>query len=274
MTLDLTPAGKPNLQADVAPRRGTYPGQGGTFGAAGYVALRPPQSETDDEWRARDDDAKLAMAPPAARARLAEETARLHSAEAAVVAAQQGEARAREAVVAARVEGRNPDKANQHYDNATRIAADAERAAELQKEVTEALRARIIESVREDLASAARARIAAAHERYDAAVAGLVAAVPLMAEMTAARTAEAEASADLAAGLGDVPGRGFNGVRAERVNGLRYRSIPEFDRLAVVVDSARFEDVSSLAGHLARREGRALLDVVPRQRPIDEEAGA
>ena len=103
------------------------------------VGIQLPQPLSPDEWRKADDEAKLALAPPAEHARLAKEQAQLTAAEQAARVAQGSADRARAALVEARVDGRDHRKAEEHLETAEKVLASAKRSAAIQRDAVGAV---------------------------------------------------------------------------------------------------------------------------------------
>ncbi|MDQ3129028.1 MAG: hypothetical protein M3Q66_11335 [Chloroflexota bacterium] len=268
----LPPAGVPNMVAEPAPKRGTSAGSGGVLALPNMISIRPPEPVSDDTLRTQEIAAKLARAPKAARDRLRSEEQRTAKAHATVEDAVRSEAKARDKLIHARLDGRGIDKAMQDYDRATGHVASMRRSAAIADEVLEQLRTRILASVRADLESAARAKLAAAHQRYDR-VAEIMAGVPaFIAEMRAAARAEEAAAAELADAEGQLPRFTLAGKRGDRPTGAKHRTIPSvIEHLALIVSEPNRDPVPATAQHLARGStGSAPVEDRPQLRPLGQ----
>ena len=263
-----------NLQTDPIRPHGATPGRGGTLVPPNIVAITLPGPQTAEAWRAADDNEKLGLASPDDLKRLDAEAKRLAKAEEAVATAERGHDRAREALVAQRVAGRPVAKAEEQLRSAEHALAEAQRDLSLTRDVHAALRAKIIESVRAELVSGARARLAAIHSAYDDAVAVVVQGQRAAATLSGFVEREAEAAAALADAEGMVPGF-EGGERMAKATGRAHRTIPaEYVRGLVTLIERPPEDPLRLdanlaASQLARRTG-AVQEERPRLRRIDE----
>lgn len=272
MSADLYPTGRPNAVAEPAPARGTVAGAGGFIAVPDRIAIAPQAPQPEDAWRAQDAVAKLALASRSARDRLRSEEERTAKASANVAEAARSEEKARNKLIDARIDGRGIDRAMQDFDRASTHTANARRQAAVQADVLVALRERILASVRADLESAARAKLAAAHQRYDAAIEVLTGVPVFLRELRAARDAEAAAASELADATGIVPGiRG--GQRTDRATGRQYRTIPALVDHAVLIvqepgrDAAKLDTVAAVTSQLGRGSGST--EERPVLRPID-----
>ncbi len=161
-------------------------------------------------------------------------------------------------VIEARVNGHDARRAERHYDTAVNVAAKARRDLSIQKDVALTLRARTVASVRARLTSEAKAKLEGARLRYDRALDG-VAAVPIfIAELQAARTAEAAAASELASAIGETPGIGSDGSRRDRASGrARQTTAEDVLRLVLVIDqpdgAIQLGDEGRVRQYLARR---------------------